>query len=299
MREVPMPAYGDLVETFVELIRRASTQLPDDVVRALEEGKAKETETGLADKALGTILENVELASSTSAPICQDTGTPVVWIHHPVGVSTRALGDQFRLAVHKATERKFLRPNAVDTLTGRNTGNGAGRGIPFLHFEEWDEPRVEVRMILKGGGSENVGTQYKLPDSRLKAGRDLEGVRRAVLDAVYEAQGKGCAPGVLGVCVGGDRVSAFEMSKRQLLRPIVDTNPIPELAELEERLLREGNQLGIGPMGFGGRTTLLAVKIGVLDRLPACYFVTVTYMCWADRKAAVSIDEGGEATWLN
>lgn len=294
-----MPAYDDLVETFVELIRRASTQLPDDVARALEQGKAKETESGLADKALGTILENVDLARSISAPICQDTGTPVVWIHHPVGVSTRALGAQFREAVHQATERMFLRPNAVDTLTGRNTGNGAGRGIPFLHFEEWDEPRVEVRMILKGGGSENVGAQYRLPDSQLNAGRDLEGVRRTVLDAVFQAQGKGCAPGVLGVCVGGDRVSAFEMSKRQLLRPIVDTNPIPELAELEERLLREGNQLGVGPMGFGGKTTLLAVKMGVLDRLPACYFVTVTYMCWADRKAVVSIDEGGEATWLN
>lgn len=294
-----MPAYEDLVDTFVELIRRASTQLPDDVVRALEQGKAKEAETGLADKALGTILENVDLARSISAPICQDTGTPVVWIHHPVGVSTRALGAQFREAVHKATEQRYLRPNAVDTLTGRNTGNGAGRGIPFLHFEEWDEPRVEVRMILKGGGSENVGAQYRLPDSQLKAGRDLEGVRRTVLDTVFQAQGKGCAPGVLGVCVGGDRVSAFEMSKRQLLRPIVDTNPIPELAELEERLLREGNQLGVGPMGFGGKTTLLAVKMGVLDRLPACYFVTVTYMCWADRKATVSIDEGGEATWLN
>jgi len=299
MREVLMPAYDDLVETFVELIRRASTELPDDVVRALEQGKVKEAETGLADKALGTILENVELARSISAPICQDTGTPVVWIHHPVGVSTRALGAQFQEAVHRATERKFLRPNAVDTLTGRNTGNGAGRGIPFLHFEEWDEPRVEVRMILKGGGSENVGAQYRLPDAQLKAGRDLEGVRRTVLDAVFQAQGKGCAPGVLGVCVGGDRVSAFEMSKRQLLRPIVDTNPIPELAELEERLLREGNQLGVGPMGFGGKTTLLAVKMGVLDRLPACYFVTVTYMCWADRKATVSIDEGGETTWLN
>lgn len=294
-----MPAYDDLVETFVELIRRASTQLPDDVARALKQGKAKETESGLADKALGTILENIDLARSISAPICQDTGTPVVWIHHPVGVSTRALGAQFREAVHQATERRFLRPNAVDTLTGRNTGNGAGKGIPFLHFEEWDEPRVEVRMILKGGGSENVGAQYRLPDSRLKAGRDLEGVRRTVLDAVFQAQGKGCAPGVLGVCVGGDRVSAFEMSKRQLLRPIVDTNPIPELAELEERLLREGNQLGVGPMGFGGKTTLLAVKMGVLDRLPACYFVTVTYMCWADRKAVVSIDERGEATWLN
>lgn len=294
-----MAAYGNRVETFVELIRRASTELPSDVVRALEKGRAQEQRDGLADKALGTILNNVELARSTSAPICQDTGTPVVWIHHPVGVSTRAIAADFEEAVREATRRKYLRPNAVDTLTGRNTGDGAGRGIPFIHFEEWDEPRLEVRMILKGGGSENVGAQYRLPDTPLKAGRDLEGVRRVVLDAVFQAQGKGCAPGVLGVCIGGDRVSAFEMSKRQILRPLEDTNPIPELAELERRLLEEANSLGVGPMGFGGRTTLLGVKIGVLDRLPACYFVTVTYMCWADRKAAVSIDETGEATWLN
>jgi len=154
-------------------------------------------------------------------------------------------------------------------------------------------------MILKGGGSENVGAQYKLPDGKLGAGRDLDGVRRAVLHAVVDAQGKGCAPGVLGVCIGGDRVSAFEQSKRQLLRPLKDTNQVPELAELEDRLLREGNELGVGPMGFGGKTTLLAVKIGILDRLPACYFVTISYMCWADRKAGVSIDEGGNATWLS
>jgi fumarate hydratase class I len=294
-----MAAYDNLTETFVELIRRASTQLPDDVVQALETGRAGEASGDLADKALGTILDNVEMARTTSAPICQDTGTPVVWMHHPVGVSTRILGEQFEAAVRLATDKKYLRPNAVDTLTGKNTGTGTGRGIPFVHFEEWDEPRLEVRMILKGGGSENVGTQYKLPDSGLKAGRDLDGVRRAVLDAVFQAQGKGCAPGVLGVCIGGDRVSAYEMSKRQLLRPIEDTNPVPELAELEDRVLREGNQLGVGPMGFGGKTTLLAVKIGVLDRLPACYFVTVTYMCWADRKAAVSIDEQGGATWLS
>jgi len=286
-------------ETFVELIRRASTELPAEVVEALEDGRVAEESDGLASIALGTILNNVELARENSAPICQDTGTPVVWIHHPVGVSTRGLKNSFDAAVREATSRKYLRPNAVNTLTGSNTGNGAGRGIPFLHFEEWDEPRIEVRMILKGGGSENVGAQYKLPDVKLGAGRDLEGVRRAVLDAVVDAQGKGCAPGVLGVCVGGDRVSAFEESKRQLLRPLKDTNPVPELAELEERLLREGNELGVGPMGFGGKTTLLGVKIGVLDRLPACYFVTISYMCWADRKAGVSIDEGGNATWLS
>jgi fumarate hydratase class I len=290
---------GSYTETFVELIRRASTELPADVVAAIEEGRDAEDNQGLASIALGTILNNIELARESSAPICQDTGTPVVWIHHPVGMSTRELKADFETAVREATARRFLRPNAVDTLTGSNTGDGAGRGIPFIHFEEWDEPGIEVQMILKGGGSENVGTQYKLPDTGLGAGRDLDGVRRAMLDAVFQAQGKGCAPGVLGVCVGGDRVSAFEESKRQLLRPLKDTNPVPELAELEERLLREGNELGIGPMGFGGTTTLLAVKIGVLDRVPACYFVTISYMCWADRRAAVSIDEGGDVTWLS
>ncbi len=294
-----MDASENYTETFVELIRRASTELPADVVAAIEEGRDAEESQGLASIALGTILNNIELARGNSAPICQDTGTPVVWIHHPSGMSTRRLRADFETAVREATARRFLRPNAVDTLTGSNTGDGAGRGIPFIHFEEWDEPGIEARMILKGGGSENVGTQYKLPDARLGAGRDLEGVRRAILDAVVTAQGMGCAPGVLGVCVGGDRVSAFEESKRQLLRPLKDSSPVPELAELEDRLLHEGNELGIGPMGFGGTTTLLAVKIGVLDRVPACYFVTISYMCWADRKAAVSIDEEGDVTWLS
>ena len=294
-----MGVSGSYTETFVELIRRASTELPADVLEALEEGLKVEKADGLASIALDTILNNVEIAREDSAPICQDTGTPVVWIHYPAGISTRGLRNDFTAAVREATSRKYLRPNAVNTLTGSNTGDGAGRGIPFLHFEEWDEPRVEVRMILKGGGSENVGAQYKLPDVKLGAGRDLEGVRRVVLDAVVDAQGKGCAPGVLGICIGGDRVAAFEESKRQLLRPLKDTNPEPKLATLEDRLLKEGNELGVGPMGFGGETTLLGVKVGVLDRLPACYFVTISYMCWASRKAAVSIDEEGGLTWLS
>jgi len=287
------------VEAFVELIRRASTDLPPDVEEALRRGREGEVAGGLAEKALLTILDNVELARTGSAPICQDTGTPVVWVHHPMGTSTRALDRAFTEAVHQATAKQYLRPNAVDTITGKNTGNGAGRGIPYLHFEEWDRPELEVRMILKGGGSENCGAQYRLPEARLKAGRDLEGVRRVVLDAVVQAQGKGCAPGVLGVCVGGDRVSAFAESKRQLLRTLPDRNPDPQLADLEARLLREGNELGVGPMGFGGGTTLLGVKVGVLDRLPACYFVTVSYMCWADRRASVRIGEGGEVSWLS
>lgn len=289
----------DLKETFTELIRRASTELPGEVIDAIREGRSVEEEGSLAQKALDTILANIELAEESSAPLCQDTGTPVVWIKYPVGVSTRRLKEDFTEAVRRATDLKYLRPNAVDTLSGRNTGNGTGKAIPFIHFEEWDGPGLEVRMILKGGGSENVGTQYKLPHTGLEAGRDLEGVRRVVLDAVVQAQGKGCAPGVLAICIGGDRVSSFEHSKEQLLRPLGDTNANPELATLEERLLLEANELGIGPMGFGGKTTVLGVKIGVLDRLPACYFVTVTYMCWADRRAVVQIDEEGGLTWLS
>lgn len=289
----------DLVETFTELVRRASTQLPGDVVEAIRKGRDIEENDSMAQKALDTILMNIDLAGKQSAPLCQDTGTPVVWIKHPVGMSTRRLKADFTEAVKRATGNKILRPNAVNTLSGMNTKVGVGRGIPFVHFEEWDEDGLEVRMILKGGGSENVGSQYKLPDASLGAGRDLEGVRRIVLDAVVKAQGKGCAPGVLGICIGGDRVSGYEHSKEQLLRPLPESNPVPELAELEARLLKEGNELGIGPMGFGGRTTLLGVKIGVMDRLPACYFVTISYMCWADRRATVRIDSKGGLTWLS
>ena len=289
----------DYVSSFVELIRRASTDLPQDVVEALQAGQTQEEKGSLAQSALVTILENVEMARQNSAPICQDTGTPVLWVRYPVGVSTRVLEDALQEAVRRATAEKFLRPNAVDTVTGKNTGDGSGRAIPFIHFDEWDDGDVEVRLILKGGGCENVGAQYKLPDSSLAADRDLEGVRRVVLDSVVQAQGKGCAPGVLGVCVGGDRASGFAESKRQLLRALQDENPNGELDDLENRLVQEANELEIGPMGFGGRTTLLGVKIGVLDRLPASYFVTISYMCWADRRAAVRVSQEGEATWLN
>ena len=206
------------------------------------------------------------------------------------------LEEAMQEAVKEATARSYLRPNAVDTLTGKNTGDGSGKAIPFLHFVEWDEPRVEVRLILKGGGCENVGVQYKLPEVKLKAGRDLEGVRRVILDAVVQAQGKGCAPGVLGVCIGGDRVSGFSESKCQLLRSLDDQNPDPELAELEERLLKEANELGIGPMGFGGKTTALGVKIGLADRIPASYYVSVAYMCWACRRRQLSFTPAGRFT---
>jgi fumarate hydratase class I len=285
----------DLKDALVDLVRRAATNLPSDMEKALAEAKDREEPGSAAEGALDTILKNVEMARAHSTPICQDTGTPIFEVYYPVGVSTRTLADQIRQAVATATERAYLRPNAVDSLTGKNSGDNTGEDFPTVHFHEWDSPAIHVNLLLKGGGCENVSTQYKLPDARLKAGRDLDGVRRVVLDAVHQAQGKGCAPGVLGVAIGGDRGSSYVKSKQLLFRQLDDDNPDEKLAALEDQLYEETNALGIGPMGFGGKTTVLGVKVGTQHRLPASYFVSVAYMCWANRRASmdVTFDEEG------
>jgi fumarate hydratase class I len=288
----------DLVEPFVELIRRAATDLPADVEAALRAAKDREEPGSAAAGALETILENVALARANATPVCQDTGVPIFYVRHPLGTSVRHLQAQAEEAIAEATRQAYLRPNAVDSLTGRNSGNNLGVGFPSFHFEEaeWQDDRLEADLLLKGGGSENVGAQYKLPHAPLTAGRDLEGVRRVVLDAVYRAQGKGCAPAVLGIAIGADRGTGYVHAKEQLFRPLEDTNPVPELGALEERLVHECNELGIGPMGFGGRTTVFGVKIGAYHRLPACYFVSIAYMCWACRRARMVV-QGEEVTY--
>lgn len=288
----------DLTEALIELVRRASTMLPADVEDAIRQAHAQEEAGSASENALGTILENVQLAREQSLPICQDTGTPIFEIYHPLGWSTAALSGQIRRAVAEATARSYLRPNAVDSLTGENSGNNTGEDFPTLHFHEWDKDTLYVDLILKGGGSENVSAQYKLPDTRLKAGRDLEGVRRVVLDAVFQAQGEGCSPGVLGVAIGGDRGTSYLKAKQQLLRSLDDNNPDPALAALEDQICRDANELGIGPMGFGGRTTLLGVKIGAMHRLPASFFVSIAYMCWANRRASLDAKASGEVAYV-
>jgi fumarate hydratase class I len=282
----------DLTEHFIELIRRASTDLPADVEAALRAAQTREEPGSAAAGALEAMLQNVALARANSTPICQDTGTPIFHVSHPLGASTRRLRAQIEAAVAEATHRAYLRPNAVDPLTGRNSGDNVGAGFPTFHFCEWGEDRLRVDLLLKGGGSENVGAQYKLPHAPLGAGRDLEGVRRVVLDAVYRAQGKGCPPGVLGIAIGGDRGSGTVHAKEHLFRPLGDVNPVEALAALEERLLRECNELGIGPMGLGGKATVLAVKVGAYHRLPACYFVSIATMCWACRRASMEVQDG-------
>lgn len=284
----------DLTQEILELVRLTSTSLPPDIEKKLLASLEEEMPGTAARDALQTIVENVRLARENSTPICQDTGTPLFYVHYPEGWSTRKLRAQIEEAVRQATAKAYLRPNSVDAITGKNTGDNTGdEHYPTIHFEEVDadQPLV-IELMLKGGGCENVGAQYKLPDNRLGAGRDLEGVRKVVLDAVAQAQGKGCAPGTLGVAIGGDRGSSYLASKEALLRPLDDTNPDPKLAEVEERLTREANQLGIGPMGFGGKTTVLGTKIKGLHRLPASYFVSVSYMCWAYRRRKMTVADG-------
>lgn len=283
----------EITDAVLELVRLAATSLPPDVEKALRTSVNDEAEGSAARGALESILKNVELARQKSTPICQDTGTPIFYVYHPEGWSTRKLRTQIRAAVAQATHLSYLRPNAVDSLTGKNSGDNLGDDhFPSIHFEEVDGDTLIIDLMLKGGGCENVGAQYRLPDSRLGAGRDLAGVRKVALDAVHQAQGKGCAPGILGIAIGGDRGSSYSASKEVLFRSMDDENSHPELAQMEKQLTEEANQLGIGPMGFGGNTTLLGTKITGLHRLPASYFVTVSYMCWAFRRRRMTIQDG-------
>jgi fumarate hydratase class I len=283
----------DLTKHFLELVRLAATDLAPDIEKSLHEAVEREDPGSAARGAMETIVENVNMARENSTPICQDTGTPIFYVYHPEGWSTRELRQQIVDAVVQATEKAYLRPNSVNAVTGKNTGDNTGdEHYPVIHFEEVDGDTLTVDLMLKGGGCENVGAQYKLPNNKLGAGRDLAGVRKVVLDAVNNAQGKGCAPGTLGVAIGGDRGSSYVASKEALFRQMDDNNPNDRLNELEKQLTEDANKLGIGPMGFGGKTTVLGTKIKGLHRLPASYFVSVSYMCWAHRRRKMVYQDG-------
>ena len=285
----------DITNETLELIRRTSSSLPKDVEDRLRASIEKEEPGSAARGALETIMKNIELSRANATPICQDTGTPIFYVHYPEGWSTRKLKEQIRSAMVEATKKSYMRPNAVDAIYDKNSGNNlGGEDFPTIHFEEVDADHpLTVELMLKGGGCENVGRQYSLPDNSVGAGRDLAGVRKVVLDAVQKAQGYGCAPGILGVSIGGDRGSSYAKSKEVLFSKMGTRNADPEIAKLEERLTDEANQMGIGPMGFGGKTTVLDTKITGMHRLPASYFVTVSYMCWAYRRRKMVVT--GEA----
>lgn len=278
-------------DAVAELIRKASTQLPADVMKAMETARDNEEKGSPAKSVLDYMIKNADAAKANSTPICQDTGTNIYFITIPEGVSLRKIESAVADATRIVTEKAYLRPNAVDSVTGKNSGDNTGVMAPYFHYEEWDEPTIKVELMLKGGGCENVSDQYKLPDSRLKADRNLDGVYKCIIDAINKAQGLGCAPGVAGIGIGGDRASGMVVAKKQLFRKLNDTNSDTELAKLEDRLYTDLNKLGIGPMGFGGLTTVLGVKVGAAHRLPASFFVSLAYSCWADRRCTMNYTE--------
>ena len=303
------------VDKLVDLIRDTSSSLPPDVLKALQAAARKEKKGSSAAVVLKTILDNCAIAAKRGTPLCQDTGTLTFFVDERLRrkVTPAVIGK----AVALATEKGYLRKNTIDAVTGRSYDDNCAEGAPVVHYvagasdsrssRDSSAARPMVTLIMKGGGSENMSRQYSLPDAALGAGRDLEGVRKCVLDAVQKIQGYGCAPGILGVCIGGDRATGFEVAKEQLLRQLdegervrscegeKDPSSQPDklstslLLNLEKRLLKEANSLGIGPMGLGGRTTLLGVKVTARTRVPASFFVTVAYMCWACRRRSVAV----------
>ncbi|HEY2015340.1 MAG TPA: FumA C-terminus/TtdB family hydratase beta subunit [Bryobacteraceae bacterium] len=292
-----------LHNSLVELITQTSTNLPPDVRAAMSATGLAEAPDTQASQALNIIFSNIDMAGDDSGAICQDTGMPTFYVHTPVGVNQIEIRKAIRAAVAEATKLGKLRPNSVDSLTGKNSGDNLGPGTPVIHFEQWEQDEVEIKLILKGGGCENKNVQYSLPATleRLgRADRTLEGVRKCLLHAVWQAQGQGCAPGALGVCIGSDRAHGYDVAKEQLFRTLDDVNPDPALAELEARIMKEANELGVGAMGFGGNVSLIGCKIAAANRLPASFFVSVAYNCWAFRRLGVRLDAatGAITQWL-
>jgi fumarate hydratase class I len=290
-------------ESLIKLITETSTNLPPDVRQAMEQALRNETKATQSSLALSIIANNIDMAEHDEAPICQDTGMPTFFVKTPLGFRQTPFREEIRQAVAEATKRGKLRPNSVDPLTGKSSPDNLGPGTPIIHFEQWEKDDVEVRLILKGGGCENKNIQYSVPctlDHLGRADRNLEGIRKCILHAVWQAQGQGCAPGAIGVCIGGDRTAGYEHAKLELLRPLDDTNPDPQLAQLEREIIDEANRLGIGTMGFGGKVSLIGCKITKLNRLPASYFVSVAYDCWAFRRLGVLLDShsGAIRQWL-
>jgi fumarate hydratase subunit alpha len=285
---------GNLIEDVAfNLLRLAVIRLPSDVKEALQ--KAYKEETSEAGKVnLKAILTNVEFAEKLNTPICQDTGTIIFYVK--AGAKAKGLEKvetALLMATKRATKEVPLRPNAVDPFTRKNSGDNTGRFIPYINWEVTDGDSIEITVLPKGGGSENVCAL-----GMITPGEGVRGLKKFVLDTVIRAGAKPCPPNILGVAVGGGADIAMKTAKRQLLRPLNQPNPNPELAQLEKELYEAANSTGIGPMGLGGRFTVLGVKVDYAHRHPASYPVAVAYQCWAARRASARINADGTVDYL-
>jgi fumarate hydratase, class I len=293
-----------LKDSLLDLVIETSTNLPPDVRQAMTRAVGTEEPGTRSAQALDVIATNIDMAADCKGPICQDTGWPTFEVKTPVGVSQIEIEAAIRQAIIEATRLGKLRPNSVDSLTGKNSGDNLGPGTPTIHFHQWESPdEIDVRLLLKGGGCENKNIQYSLPAELPhlgRADRDLDGVRKCLMHAVWQAQGQGCSAGAIGASIGGDRTTGYEQAKQQLFRTLDDVNPDPKLRALEEYVLKMSNTLGIGTMGFGGGVTLIGCKVGAINRLPASFFVSVAYDCWAFRRLGVILDArtGAIKRWL-
>jgi fumarate hydratase subunit alpha len=285
---------GKTVENVaVKLLQLAVTELPEDVKKALRRAYNEE-EKGVGKAQLKAILDNVELAEKTGAPMCQDTGIIIFYVE--AGSQVEGLDnveEALRKATVRATREVPLRPNAVDPFTQKNTGDNTGRFIPYIHWKVVPRDNLEITVLPKGGGSENVSALGMLSPSQ-----GINGLKKFVVDTVIKGGAKPCPPTVLGVAVGGGADIAMNLAKEALLKPLNQPNSNSELAKLEQELREAANSTGIGPMGLGGKTTVLDVKIDYAHRHPASYPVAVVVQCWAARRASARIYSDGKVEYL-
>jgi fumarate hydratase subunit alpha len=277
-----------------KLLELAATELPRDVKEALQKAYNQE-ESKVGKAQMKAILKNVELAEKTQAPLCQDTGTVIFYVKAGSQVSgLDMIEEALRNATVRATGEVPLRPNAVNPITQKNTGDNTGRFIPYIHWKVVPGDTLEITVLPKGGGSENVSALAMLNPSQ-----GIKGLKKFVVDTVINAGAKPCPPTILGVAVGGGADIAMKLAKAALLKPLNQANPNPELAKLEEELCEAANQTGIGPMGLGGKITVLGVKVDYAHRHPASYPVAVAVQCWAARRASARIYPDGKVEYLS
>ncbi len=280
----------NIIKAVVEAIQLAVTSLPKDVVNAIREAYERE-ESKIAKFNLENILKSIEISKTEKIPICQDTGTITFFVE--AGIKNPYLGEIREIlveATRRATREIPLRPNAVDILTNKNSGDNTGRFVPILHWELVDGSRIRIAVLPKGGGSENCSALAMLNPSE-----GFEGVKRFVLERVRECGGKPCPPIILGIGIGGSADLALKLAKKALFRPLGVRHDNKRISQLEEEILEEVNSLGIGPMGMEGKTTALDVKIEYAHRHPASLPVGLIIQCWAHRKAFIEVDKKGKA----